>query len=99
MTTDAGRQDGRLAIVAGSGLLPHFVAEAAREAGENPFILRLRNESDQTWSGFDNAVIGVGDMAGLSALLKANAIDRVVFVGRTSSGVRALAKSVSIFAR
>jgi len=81
MTTDAGRQDGRLAIVAGSGLLPHFVAEAAREAGENPFILRLRNESDQTWSGFDNAVIGVGDMAGLSALLKANAIDRVVLSG------------------
>lgn len=81
MTTEAGRQQGRLAIVAGSGLLPHFVAEAAREAGENPFIFRLRNESDQTWDDFDNAVIGVGDMAGISALLKANGIDRVVLSG------------------
>lgn len=76
-----GARKGRLAIVAGGGLLPLYVAEAARAAGENPFILRLKNEADQQWQGFDSAVIGVGDMAGLSSLLKTNAIDRVVLSG------------------
>lgn len=76
-----GARKGRLAIVAGGGFLPLYVAEAARAAGENPFILRLRNEADQQWKGFDSAVIGVGDMAGLSSLLKTNAIDRVVLSG------------------
>lgn len=79
--TPSGTRKGRLAIVAGGGFLPLYVAEAARAAGEDPFILRLRNEADQQWQGFDSAVIGVGDMAGLSALLKANAIDRVVLSG------------------
>ena len=76
-----GAHKGRLAIVAGGGFLPLYVAEAARAAGENPFILRLKNEADQQWQGFDSAVIGVGDMAGLSSLLKTNAIDRVVLSG------------------
>lgn len=76
-----GARKGRLAIVAGGGFLPLYVAEAARAAGENPFILRLKNEADQQWQGFDSAVIGVGDMAGLSSLLKTNAIDRVVLSG------------------
>lgn len=77
----SGARERRLAIVAGGGFLPLYVAEAARAAGENPFILRLRNEADQLWDGFDNAVIGVGDMAGLSKLLRANGIDRVVLSG------------------
>lgn len=72
---------GRLAIIAGSGKLPLFLAEAAREAGENPFVLRLKNEADDIWQGFDNAVIGVGDMAGLSALFRDHGISRVVMSG------------------
>ena len=77
----SGARKGRLAIVAGGGFLPLHVAEAARAAGEDPFILRLRNEADALWDGFDSAVIGVGDMAGLSKLLKAHGIDRVVLSG------------------
>lgn len=73
--------DGRLAIIAGSGMLPVYVAEAARAAGENPFILPLKNEADQRWDGFDTAVIGVGDMAGLSALIRRHGIKRVVMSG------------------
>ena len=74
-------RNGRLAIIAGSGKLPLFLAEAAREAGEDPFILRLKNEADNLWQGFDNAVIGVGDMAGLSALFRKHEITRVVMSG------------------
>jgi DUF1009 family protein len=72
---------GRLAIIAGSGKLPLFLAEAARAAGQDPFVLRLKNEADDLWQGFDNAVIGVGDMAGLSALFRQNGISRVVMSG------------------
>ncbi|MDR7027523.1 LpxI family protein [Rhizobium rosettiformans] len=74
-------RNGRLAIIAGSGKLPLFLAEAVREAGEDPFILRLKNEADDLWQGFDNAVIGVGDMAGLSALFRKHEITRVVMSG------------------
>ncbi|CAN7250905.1 LpxI family protein [Agrobacterium sp. MAFF310724] len=72
---------GRLAIVAGSGQLPLYVAAAAREMGENPFIVRLRDDSRFDWSGFDNAVISVGDVAGLGRLLRENRVDRVVLSG------------------
>jgi DUF1009 family protein len=72
---------GRLAIVAGSGQLPLYVANAAREMGENPFIVRLRDDSRFDWSGFDNAVISVGDVAGLGRLLRDNRVDRVVLSG------------------
>jgi UDP-2,3-diacylglucosamine hydrolase len=72
---------GRLAIVAGSGQLPLYVANAAREMGEDPFIVRLRDDSRFDWSGFDNAVISVGDVAGLGRLLRDNRVDRVVLSG------------------
>jgi DUF1009 family protein len=72
---------GRLAIIAGSGKLPLFLAEAARAAGEDPFVLRLKNEADDIWQGFESAVMGVGDMAGLSALFHQHDIRRVVMSG------------------
>jgi hypothetical protein len=72
---------GRLAIIAGSGKLPLFLAEAARAAGEDPYILRLKNEADTDWQGYETAVIGVGDMAGLSALFEKQGISRVVMSG------------------
>ncbi|MGE8103954.1 LpxI family protein [Allorhizobium sp. NPDC080224] len=79
--SDGLPRTGRLAIIAGSGKLPLFLAEAARAAGEDPFVLRLKNEADDIWQGFDNAVIGVGDMAGLSSLFRQHDIRRVVMSG------------------
>ncbi|PZU77654.1 MAG: LpxI family protein [Rhizobium sp.] len=49
--------------------------------GEDPFIVRLRDDSHFDWSGFDNAVISVGDVAGLGRLLRDNRVDRVVLSG------------------
>ncbi|PZP46957.1 MAG: DUF1009 domain-containing protein [Agrobacterium fabrum] len=49
--------------------------------GEDPFIVRLRDDSRFDWSGFDNAVISVGDVAGLGRLLRENQVDRVVLSG------------------
>ncbi len=72
---------GRLAIIAGSGLLPSYVAEAARLAGENPFVISLKDEVDRSWDGYDHAVIGVGDLAALSRIFERYHVDRVVMSG------------------
>lgn len=74
----------RLAIIAGSGMLPHYVAEAARAAGEEPFIVRLQADSDGDWSSFEYASISVGDMAGLGLIFRQKQIGRVVLSGAVS---------------
>lgn len=81
MVSQAGQ---RLAIIAGSGFLPYYVALAAREAGENPLIIRLANEADLDWSQFESAAISVGDVRSLGQLLSTNGIDRVVLSGGVS---------------
>ncbi len=73
--------EGRLGIIAGSGLLPFYVAEAAKKAGENPLVIELRNESTGGFEGLETAAIGVGDMAALRDLLTRNKIRRVVLSG------------------
>ena len=72
---------GRLAIIAGGGLLPSYVAEAARAAGENPVIVALKDESDRRWEGYDHAIIGIGDFAALDGLFSRYGVGRVVMSG------------------
>ncbi|MGG6893549.1 LpxI family protein [Rhizobium sp. BR 315] len=72
---------GRLAIIAGSGFLPVYVAEAARQAGEDPVVIALTNEADRDWSSFDHANLGVGNFAGLEATFRRYGVDRVVMSG------------------
>ncbi|MDX3929681.1 MAG: LpxI family protein [Shinella sp.] len=72
---------GRLAIIAGGGLLPLYVAEEARLHGEDPYILALANEADQDWSSFEHERVGVGDYAGLSAAFEKHGIGRAVLSG------------------
>ncbi|MGV4795987.1 LpxI family protein [Rhizobium sp. F40D2] len=72
---------GRLAIIAGGGLLPSYVAEAARAAGENPVIVVLKDESDRRWEDYDHAVIGIGDFAALDGVLSRYGVGRVVMSG------------------
>ncbi|OJF89969.1 LpxI family protein [Pararhizobium antarcticum] len=71
----------RLAIIAGSGLLPLHVAEAARRHGENPFIIALANESDRDWSDFENTTLGIGNFKAISSLFRNAGIGRVVLSG------------------
>ncbi|WP_086996329.1 LpxI family protein [Rhizobium sullae] len=81
MSPASDTDKGRLAIIAGNGLLPSYVAEAARAAGEEPFVISLKGELDRSWEGYDHAVIGVGDFAALYGLFKRNNITRVVMSG------------------
>ncbi|TCV63598.1 hypothetical protein EDE05_11960 [Neorhizobium sp. R1-B] len=72
---------GRLAIIAGNGFLPIYLAEAAREGGENPFIISLRNESDQRFDGFETATASIADIKSFEQIFQENGIDRVVLSG------------------
>lgn len=72
---------GRLAIIAGNGFLPVHLAEAARAAGENPFIIPLRNESNQRFDGFETATAGIADIVGFDRIFREKGIDRVVLSG------------------
>lgn len=72
---------GRLAIVAGNGFLPIHLAHAARDAGETPFIIALRNESDQRFDGFEKATASIADIAGFARIFREKGIDRVVLSG------------------
>lgn len=71
----------RLAIIAGGGLLPRYVADAARARGEDPFVLALRDESSPDWTGFDHQVISIGNYAGIGAAFRAKGIGRAVLSG------------------
>lgn len=72
---------GRLAIIAGNGFLPLHVAEAARDAGENPFVILLKNEVDRDFSSFEHEVAGVGDLARIERLVREKGVRRVVMSG------------------
>jgi DUF1009 family protein len=74
----------RLAIIAGSGSLPLHVALAAKAAGENPFIIRLRDDCTVDWSGFDQEAISIGDVKRLKELTTRHSIGRVVLSGAVS---------------
>lgn len=78
---DRRGEQGRLAIVAGSGKLPVHVAEAARANGEEPLIFPLVGESDADWSGFESFDIGIGDIAGFKSRARAAGVDRIVLSG------------------
>lgn len=73
--------EGRLAIIAGAGALPHHVAQAARRRGEDPFIIALSREADADWTGFDHSTLAIGDFAAISRTFAAEGIDRVVLSG------------------
>lgn len=72
---------GRLAIVAGGGMLPHHVAEAAQARGEKPYIIALSNETGLDWSDFDHQFLGIGNFKAISAVFRDEGIDRVVLSG------------------
>lgn len=72
---------GRLAIVAGSGRLPVYVAEAARANGEEPLIFPIHGESDADWTRFETFGIGIGDIAGFKSKARSADVDRIVLSG------------------
>lgn len=75
---------GRLAIIAGSGKLPLYVAQAARARGEQPYIFALKDESSADWTGFDHVRIGLGEIALFKKRANELGIDRIIMSGGVS---------------
>ena len=76
-----GKGEGRLALIAGGGKLPVYVAEAAKQAGDSPLIFALKNEADQDWSDFDVVRVGIADMQAISVAFQKYDVRRVVMSG------------------
>ena len=72
---------GRLAIIAGRGLLPLHLARAARAEGENPFIVALNDEADHRFDDFETIFVGVGNLAAIEKSFRELKIGRVVMSG------------------
>ncbi|MDE1158766.1 MAG: UDP-2,3-diacylglucosamine diphosphatase LpxI [Neorhizobium sp.] len=72
---------GRLAIIAGHGFLPRYLAEAARAAGDDPLVILLNNEAEDRFEDFPTEPMGIADIGRFSGLLKSYSIDRVVLSG------------------
>ncbi len=72
---------GRLAIIAGDGFLPIYLAQAARAAGDDPLMIRLRNETAQAFEGFETVTASIADIAGFASIFRQNGIGRVVLSG------------------
>lgn len=81
MEQQAGPGSRRLGIIAGSGFLPLYVAQAARANGENPFIIALKDEVDRDWGDFQHVSAGIGDFAAIRTIFAEHSIDRVVLSG------------------
>ncbi|MBL0372999.1 UDP-2,3-diacylglucosamine diphosphatase LpxI [Rhizobium sp. KVB221] len=78
------RAAGRLAIIAGSGKLPRYVAEAARARGDEPFIFALKGESTADWADFEHIIIGLGDIVLFRKMAADLNILRIIMSGAVS---------------
>jgi len=58
-----------------------LVAHAARELGHEPFIIQIKGESDQDWSGFSGIRISIADLSEFSAAVRREGIGSVVLAG------------------
>ena len=78
-----GRPDmrDRLAIIAGGGMLPRYVADAARARGEDPYILALRDECGEDWSGYDHETVSIGSYSDIAAAFRRHGVGRAVLSG------------------
>ena len=77
-------KNGRLAIIAGSGKLPLYVAEAAKLAGEDPYVFALKNESNADWSAYEHIWIGLGEVAQFKRLATELGVRRIIMSGGVS---------------
>ena len=72
---------GRIGIVAGAGSLPLAVAEDARAAGLNPFIVGITGNADSSIERFPHAYVHIGQTGHLISTLRREGCTRLVFVG------------------
>ncbi|MBB4121756.1 UDP-2,3-diacylglucosamine diphosphatase LpxI domain-containing protein [Martelella radicis] len=81
MSGTSAREAEPVAIIAGNGRLPFYVAEAAREAGTPPFIIQLSGETGTDWADFEHMEADLGGFQPVVAALQKRGIRKVVLSG------------------
>ncbi|XCD50555.1 UDP-2,3-diacylglucosamine diphosphatase LpxI [Candidatus Liberibacter asiaticus] len=71
----------RLLIIAGSGMLPYYVAKAARLKNDEPVIASVLNECSFDWQDFECRELPLGDFCVLRSILHQYNIGRIVVAG------------------
>lgn len=74
-------RSGRLGIIAGRGVLPLYVAEAARRAGDEPFVITLTGEADSDFASFGHQTAEIGNARLIEQIVRREGIERVVMSG------------------
>lgn len=80
-----GAAAGRVAIVAGSGRIPVYVAEKLAAAGRDPFIIAIEGEADEELLRYEHDFVNTAEIGWLVAILKRVAPTEVVMVGGVSA--------------
>lgn len=70
-----------IGIVAGGGILPHILAEAARGAGWHPVIIAVGEGAATDWTGFEAHAFGWNRVGDAVAFLKSRGVRRLVVGG------------------
>jgi len=78
----------RMAVIAGSGVLPLAVANALRDQGGHPFLVLLRGEADRRLYQFDHCEISAVEFARLIRCLKTAGVSDIVLAGGLQSRPR-----------
>ncbi|MGO9487318.1 MAG: LpxI family protein [Rhodomicrobium sp.] len=82
-TAEPGGQGvpGRIGIIAGAGSLPSAVAEDAKGAGQDPFIVGLAGIADAGIECFPHVYVRIGQVGRALRILRREGCTRLVFVG------------------
>ena len=75
------KSGGRVAIVAGSGRIPVYVASKLAEDGRDPFIFAIEGEADAELHRYEHVIVSTPEVGKLLSVLKKIAPSEVVLVG------------------
>ncbi|MFD2239003.1 LpxI family protein [Aureimonas populi] len=72
-------------IVAGGGVLPRLVADAAAKAGWTPVVVAVGDGLSADWSGYDATPLGWGRTGDIFPFLRRRGVAHMVFCGTISA--------------
>ncbi len=98
----AGRAEGRLGVLAGNGGLPLEVAAAARDSGNDPYIVALEeppiDQAGPTLTDFQHTRVSIGQVGSMIDALRSQGCARLVIIGGvTRPDLRALKVDLGFF--
>lgn len=92
-----------LGIIAGGGELPRAIAESARDAGRQVFVLALHGSSDTWVANFSHEWVALGETSKAFKALRAGDVGDVILVGKVErpkfSEIKLDAKSLMLAPR